>query len=232
METGGLHWQSLVPRQRFLNMPDEARRRLLDLAIQEFAERGFDEASLNDILARAGISKGAYYYYFDDKEDLFATAIESSLDAALSRLPLPTFDDLTAREFWPAVERSVEHWSAAYDSSRDLVRASVYVNEARRRSPRFKTILARTQAFWRTLVLAGQRLGCVRRDVPVDHLIRLIEANDIVLDTVLLTAKTKLSRSAFEKHIRLVLDTFKRLLVIESPSHWARPSARARPRRG
>jgi AcrR family transcriptional regulator len=212
-------------------MPADARSRLLDLAIGEFAERGFEEASLNEILSRAGISKGAYYYYFDDKEDLFATALESALDAMLSRLPLPKFESLTPPEFWPAVERSVGQWAAMYDSSNDLFRATLHVNEARRRSPRFAAMLAKAQTLWRALVEAGQRLGCVRIDIPNDHLIRLIEANDLVLDTIFLSNRTKLTRVAFEKHIRLVFDTFKRLLVVEPPSAWAPPKTAKRRRR-
>ena len=220
-----------MPRQRFFNMPADARSRLLDLAIREFAERGFDKASLNEILSRAGISKGAYYYYFDDKEDLFATAIESALDALLGRLPIPAFETLTPAEFWPAVERCVEQWSAMYDDlSNDLLKVTLHVNEARRRSPRFATVMAKAQTVWRTLVEAGQRLGCVRTDIPNDHLIRLIEANDFVLDTMFLQRGTKLSRAAFQRHVRLVFDTMKRLLVVASPASWPVPR-KTRPRR-
>jgi AcrR family transcriptional regulator len=221
-----------MPRQRFLNLPIDARSRLLDLAMKEFAERGFDDASLNEILSRAGISKGAYYYYFDDKEDLFATAVEGALDRMLARMPLPPFDDLTREEFWPAVERSVGQWALMYDSSKDLLKATLYVTEARRRSPRFAAILAKAHVLWRTLIEGGQRLGCVRTDIPNDHLIRLVEANDLVLDTIFLQEHAKLSRAAFQKHIRLVLDTFKRLLVVEPPSSWSQPVVRKRKRRG
>ncbi len=40
-----------------------------------FVAHGYVGASLNRILDDAGISKGAAYYYFDDKADLYATAI-------------------------------------------------------------------------------------------------------------------------------------------------------------
>lgn len=216
----------LMPRQRFFNMPAKARARLLDLAVKEFAERGFEDASLNEILSRAGISKGAYYYYFDDKEDLFATAIESALDTMLSHLPMPAFDSLTPDEFWPAVQRSVGQWAEMYASSNDLFRVTLYVNETRRRSTRFASMLAKAHGLWRTLIEAGQRLGCVRTDIPTEHLVRLVEANDLVLDTILLSETPKPSRAAFEKHIHLVFDTFERLLVARRPS--SRPQARAK----
>jgi AcrR family transcriptional regulator len=116
-------------------------------------------------------SPRAAYYYFDDKEDLFATAVESALDGMLGRLPLTPFEDLTAEEFWPAVERSVGQWASMHESSKDLLRATLYVTEARRRSPRFAAMLAKAHGVWRTLIEGGQRLGCkIRRPLVVEAL--------------------------------------------------------------
>jgi AcrR family transcriptional regulator len=213
-------------------MPAEARSRLLDLALEEFAERGFQEASLNEILSKVGISKGAYYYYFDDKEDLFATAIESAQDAMLLHLQLPAFEDMTPEGFWPAVERTVRQWAATFDSSSDLIRASLSVTEVRRRSPRFAAVLEKAHAVWKTVIEAGQRLRCVRTDIPNDHLIRLMEAVDLVLDTNFLGQHSKPSQAALEEHIGLVFDTFKRLIAVETLSSRERPTKRKRRRRG
>jgi AcrR family transcriptional regulator len=211
----------LMPRQRFFNLPVAARDKLLELALEEFAERGFDEASLNEILARAGISKGAYYYYFDDKEDLFAAAIDRVVESMLSRLPLPAFEKLNRQTFWPTVESSLGSWLEMFDSLKTLFRVLPYVTAARRNSPRFAPVIARSHTLWRTIIEAGQRVGCVRTDIPNDLLVRIVEANDQVLDMELIASCDKLTRKALEKHMRLVFDTFKRLLVIEGPDSWA-----------
>ena len=47
------------------------RRRLLDAALEVFAERGFDTANLDQIAAAAGLSEGAIYSNFASKDDLF-----------------------------------------------------------------------------------------------------------------------------------------------------------------
>jgi AcrR family transcriptional regulator len=222
-----------LSRQRFLNMPVKARKRLLEVALKEFAERGFEEASLNEILAKVGISKGSYYCYCDDKEDLLATAIEDATDTLMGRLPLPDFDSLTAEEFWPAVERSVARWVEMFEAWAPLFQASLFLTETRRLSPRFAPVLAKARAFWTTLIEAGQRVGCVRADVDNDLLVRLVEANDQVLDTAFLATRRKLTRAAFEQHVRLVLDTFKRLLAVDPPaSSPVRARAAPRARRG
>lgn len=44
---------------------------LLEAALDEFSNKKFDEASLNDILKKAGISKGSFYHHFGDKFALY-----------------------------------------------------------------------------------------------------------------------------------------------------------------
>lgn len=60
-----------MPKQTFLNLPEEKRRNIVDAAIEEFAEYGLENASTNRIVANSGISKGSFYQYFEDKQDVF-----------------------------------------------------------------------------------------------------------------------------------------------------------------
>jgi AcrR family transcriptional regulator len=60
-----------MPKPTFENLPEEKRRRLIDLAVDEFTEHPYAQASLSRIVARAGIAKGSIYQYFDDKLDLY-----------------------------------------------------------------------------------------------------------------------------------------------------------------
>jgi len=46
------------------------RARILDLAAAEFARAGYDGASLNGIVRKSGLTKGAFYFHFRSKEDL------------------------------------------------------------------------------------------------------------------------------------------------------------------
>ncbi|MDX2234483.1 MAG: TetR/AcrR family transcriptional regulator [Hyphomonadaceae bacterium] len=50
-------------------------RRLLDAAALEFGERGFHEASIATLTARAGVSIGSFYVYFDSKEAIFRALV-------------------------------------------------------------------------------------------------------------------------------------------------------------
>jgi len=59
------------------------RARLLEAAKQVFEEDGFLEARVSDIAERAGLSHGAFYHYFDSKEQVFREVAEE-LDDRLS----------------------------------------------------------------------------------------------------------------------------------------------------
>ncbi|MGH4140553.1 TetR/AcrR family transcriptional regulator [Clostridium sp.] len=56
---------------KFLNLKPEKQERILQAVIKEFADKGFDKASTNDIVKEAGISKGILFHYFQNKKTLF-----------------------------------------------------------------------------------------------------------------------------------------------------------------
>src|SRR5436190_1280758 len=56
--------------------PRDAREALLEAAAEVFAERGFRDASVDEIAARAGYSKGAVYWHFASKEELFFDLVD------------------------------------------------------------------------------------------------------------------------------------------------------------
>jgi AcrR family transcriptional regulator len=62
------------------------RERLLAAAEKVFAERGYDGAKLADIAEEAGVSVGAVYFRFKDKDALFLAIAESFIEETRSRL--------------------------------------------------------------------------------------------------------------------------------------------------
>lgn len=68
-----------MPTSTFLNLPADKRARIVELAIEEFSERPYTQASLSRIVARAGIAKGSMYQYFADKLDLYRWLVVDEL---------------------------------------------------------------------------------------------------------------------------------------------------------
>jgi AcrR family transcriptional regulator len=58
--------------------PEATRANILAIATEEFAEKGFSGARVDDIAARTNTSKRMIYYYFGDKEGLFVAVIEQA----------------------------------------------------------------------------------------------------------------------------------------------------------
>jgi AcrR family transcriptional regulator len=58
--------------------PDGTRRNILEIATDEFADKGFSGARVDDIAARTSTSKRMIYYYFGDKEGLFIAVLEQA----------------------------------------------------------------------------------------------------------------------------------------------------------
>lgn len=59
-----------MPTERFLNLPEEKKKRVLQAAMAEFARVPFEDVSINRIVQKSGISRGSFYQYFEDKQDL------------------------------------------------------------------------------------------------------------------------------------------------------------------
>lgn len=79
-------------KRRKADRPDE----IVAAALEVFAEKGFAAARLEDIAARAGVSKGAIYLYFATKEDIFRAVVEQgvapNLEILRAGLSSPTED--------------------------------------------------------------------------------------------------------------------------------------------
>ena len=61
---------------------------MLHRALRLFVQRGYDNVSLNDLIADAGVSKGAFYHWFPSKDALIAALAEHSANEQLAAVEL------------------------------------------------------------------------------------------------------------------------------------------------
>lgn len=76
-------------KEAFERATPERREKILEVGIEEFASKGYENANINVIAKNAGISIGLMYKYFATKEDLFITCIHRGceiLDSALEEI--------------------------------------------------------------------------------------------------------------------------------------------------
>lgn len=92
-------------KPRWQRRKDARPAEILSAALDVFAERGFAAAKLDEVAARAGVSKGTLYLYFESKEELFRSVVRGLL--------LPTVAT--------AERRIAEHTGSATELLRGLV---------------------------------------------------------------------------------------------------------------
>lgn len=63
-----------------MNTPNDRRTRILRAAAELFLAEGYAGVSMDDVLAKVGGSKSTLYRYFDDKLDMFTSAVEMLID--------------------------------------------------------------------------------------------------------------------------------------------------------
>ncbi len=80
--------QGGIRRRRKAARPTE----ILQAALEEFSLKGFSAARLDDVAARAGITKGTIYVYFPSKEDLFVAMLKQKSQATTDNLKALTDD--------------------------------------------------------------------------------------------------------------------------------------------
>lgn len=71
---------------RFLELEQEKREQIIRAAMNEFAVRGYDQASTNTIVKEAGISKGLLFHYFGSKKRLFMFIYEYAIQTVLNNV--------------------------------------------------------------------------------------------------------------------------------------------------
>lgn len=206
-----------MPRSRFEDLEPERQERLLSAAADEFAERGYDRASLNRIIDRSGISKGSLYYYFDDKADLFATAMERATTMLVQLVGGFTLDDLTAETYWNTFEAAMHRAAAALESKRwylNLARTYYKLRGSAGVSGPIGRVYRWVARWVASAIERGQTLGVVRTDLPLPFLVELTMAVGEAVDRWLLQEWDTLSATGGgEASLAAHFGVFRRLLA-------------------
>jgi AcrR family transcriptional regulator len=213
-----------MPRPRFDRLDADKRRRILAVAAEEFAARGFGNASLNRIIDHAGISKGAAYYYFDDKADLFATVIRDGMESFRpppgAALDVDALDETT---FWPAV-------LASYRGLLDCIRQQPWLTALGKMfygpppSPAVGALVAGqldlARAWLARIVERGRAVGVVRTDLPGDLLLTMLAAAGEAADRWFVANRERLAPQDAD---RLALTLFSALQRLAEPPEGGAP---------
>lgn len=138
--------------------------RLVLAAQALFAEKGYAGTTVQDVVDRAGVTKGAMYHYFGAKEDLLHEIYGRVLRMQMERLEAVVSRDAPVQErLWAAAADVVETTAESLDSSVVFFRSMHLLSEAKRREVRRER--RRYHETFRSMVVEGQATGAFRDDV-------------------------------------------------------------------
>lgn len=156
-----------IAARRFDRLEPSLRERILGTAAEEFSRFGYRVTSMNRVVERAGISKGALFKYFGTKAGLFKRVYTMALDEVretLRRVREETHGD----PFFSRLERVLTA-GLEFTDRRPVYAAIYYRVIYTGDSPHGKEILrgiqAESQRFLRSLIEDGIARGDLRRDL-------------------------------------------------------------------
>ena len=154
-----------MPKPTFFNLPEEKRQQIVDVAIDEFAENDYADVSISRIVARAGIAKGSFYQYFDDKEDLYGYLFDLITEAKTEVFSLDHPDPGRVGIF--AYMRWLLETSVQFEIRHPRLSRIGYrmVNDGSRAETVMARVRAAAQPFYRQLVKLGKEQGDVAPDI-------------------------------------------------------------------
>ena len=162
-------------------MANDRRERIIGAAWKLFREKGFAEATINDIINEASISKGTFYYYFRSKDDLLDTLSEI-LDREYERLDgiepqdLSCFDKLMwlNYEVHSFMEKNIDYRLLSYLYSAQIIKED------------FSSLLNRNRYYYRyveRLMYEGQKNGELTDEMTVSEMVSFLSMGERALVT-------------------------------------------------
>ncbi len=66
--------------EQFQKIRDESRKRIIQAALEQFSQKGFERSSMKELAEKAGVSKGLLYNYFSSKKALLMALFQASME--------------------------------------------------------------------------------------------------------------------------------------------------------
>lgn len=108
-----------MPTERFYRLPDSKKQMIREAATMEFARVPYEKASINQIIHKADISRGSFYTYFEDKQDVVRWLFEDSC----TQMKQVCEDELEASrgDYFAMLEKLFDYFLQTLQSTTDMI---------------------------------------------------------------------------------------------------------------
>lgn len=158
-----------APRSARVAGAEQATRdRLVTEALRLFLQNGYRETSVQEIVAAADVTKGAFYHYFTSKDDIILLAHQEYMERVLSTLHRIEAEESSAAEKLEAVISAMVEGVATHRAQ-----LALFIEQRRMlRGPRFKAVKKLRDEFevmFTRLIEEGMAAGEYRTDLAPRH---------------------------------------------------------------
>jgi len=170
------------PLPRWARRKDARPDEIISAALELFVERGYAATRLEDVAARAGISKGTLYLYFENKEDLFKAVVRGNM------LPMLQHGETLVQQFAGSsadlAEQLVRGWWTSTGSSKVAGLPKLVIAEAGNFPDLakfyYEEVIRRAHSMFRRVLERGIRSGEFR-GIDIDHVVHVALAPLVML---------------------------------------------------
>jgi AcrR family transcriptional regulator len=117
-------------------MVKDTREHILETSLRLFLKSSYKEVTLQEIVNETGLSKGAFYHYFNSKEKIFEEVVEYFYEDRINA-DYYSYPNNSLKKFYLAVIDRTRENVAQIDEQRDNSNLVVFVTEASKRLPHF-----------------------------------------------------------------------------------------------
>ncbi len=199
---------------------DVRRRELLDAAIELFCEKGYDNTSVNDIINRVGVSKGAFYYYFASKEEVLET-IGKEYNARAMEIAesIAADENLNAVQKLNAMVSQVAEYNSAYDKEQ-MMFLKILSREENLKLIRtiFVNMIESAHRLYQRIIEQGVKEGLFRTSSPEETAELFIHMSMIMKSKLAQCILEPQGAGVLERKLAFYEEVFERILGAEKGS--------------
>lgn len=140
----------------------DTREQIIMISMKLFVHKGFKEVTMKDIVDETGLSKGAFYHYFESKEKVFEEVVKHFYNDMMIT-DYSDFPQTSLKEFYRFYLKRLENSSDGIDDKDDDINTLVFISDALRKVPSFLSIheaqRQKERAAWANIVAIARQKG-------------------------------------------------------------------------
>ncbi|MER6990626.1 helix-turn-helix domain-containing protein [Saccharopolyspora hirsuta] len=194
-------------------LPAERWRELAATAVSEFADAGYERASLNRVIRACGMSKSSFYYYFESKQQLFEAVFAHLAGTIAGGLEVPEPEDFRA-DFWGLAGRFLQRLVVAAEQDPLFVNFGrmCYLSDVPAGHAGVSGMMAEIDDWLQRTLAVGRSAGAVRCDIPSGLQARIAIAVLREFDSWALQNRSALGAGELSGLVEAQLGVMKRML--------------------